>query len=351
MSIYDRPRKKDGIKIWYYDFTYKGERYYGQGGTTRTQALRVQEKIRTQVINDEYGLNTTNNPKIDIFVDKFLNRRSHLKSITRDRQLTNNLLKHLSGKRLNQITADDLEEFMSKRDDDDVSNSTINRELSCLRRMYNLAKKWNDCRNNPVADIDFRKEPAGRTRFLSTTEISNLLEKCPPHIASVVVTAVYTGMRLSEILNLKWSNVFVNDVINPFIEIPNTKNNKKRHIPLNIVMIEMMTNLKNRESESEFVFLNSRGKRHKSIRNQFNLALDNANITDFRFHDLRHTFASHFVMKSGDLLSLKEILGHSSLKMVERYAHLASSHKQNMINNLDFPVKNHRRYPKTANHQ
>ena len=77
---------------------------------------------------------------------------------------------------------------MSKRAKDGVCNSTINRELSCLRRMFNLGKKWGDSRNNPVDDIDFREEPAGRTRFLSHGEIANLIENCPYHIKDIVIT-------------------------------------------------------------------------------------------------------------------------------------------------------------------
>jgi site-specific recombinase XerD len=70
------------------------------------------------------------------------------------------------------------------------------------------------------------------------------------------------------------------------------------------------------------------------VKSPFQRALKGANISDFRFHDLRHTFASHFVMNGGDLLSLKEILGHSSLQMVQRYAHLSAAHKREQINNL-----------------
>lgn len=83
----------------------------------------------------------------------------------------------------------------------------------------------------------------------------------------------------------------------------------------------------------------------KHIRKQFHYARKQANINDVRFHDLRHTFASHYIMNGGDLLSLKQILGHSTLKMVERYAHLSHSHKQNMLNKLNYSDKN---YPRSV---
>ena len=87
--------------------------------------------------------------------------------------------------------------------------------------------------------------------------------------------------------------------------------------------------LKYFEKESEW------GKPLQSVKKPFATALNKAGITNFKFHDLRHTFASHFVMNGGDLFALKEILGHSSLKMVLRYAHLASAHKRKMLNNLN----------------
>jgi integrase len=86
---------------------------------------------------------------------------------------------------------------------------------------------------------------------------------------------------------------------------------------------------------SKFVFLSNFGKPMKSVKKSFKTALLKSQITDFRFHDLRHTFASHYVMNCGDLMSLKEILGHSNLKMVERYSHLAAAYKRKMINNLN----------------
>ena len=82
------------------------------------------------------------------------------------------------------------------------------------------------------------------------------------------------------------------------------------------------------------VFLSSRCQPLKSVRKPFFNVLNKAGISNFRFHDLRHTFASHYIMNGGDMLSLKEILGHSNMRMVERYAHLASAHKHRQINNL-----------------
>ena len=145
--------------------------------------------------------------------------------------------------------------------------------------------------------------------------------------------ALNTGMRLQEILSLKWERVHIDNTIEPFVELDETKNNQKRFIPLNDDLVQMLDSISN--NHPEYVFVSLHGHPLKSIKTAFATTLRKAQIRDFRFHDLRHTFASHFVMSGGDLLTLKEILGHSSLQMVMRYAHLASAHKRLLLNNLN----------------
>ena len=141
----------------------------------------------------------------------------------------------------------------------------------------------------------------------------------------IVSTALMTGMRKQEILGLKWSQVHIEKALVPEISLIG-KGGKVRHIPLSPDMINLLLDLEEGKGQSEFVFL-LRGKPMNDIKKGFALAMDRAGIFNFRFHDLRHTFASHFVMRGGDLLTLKEILGHSNLSMVQIYAHLADKHK------------------------
>ncbi len=307
-----------------------------------TQALRTQEKIRERVLNGEYDIVVgPNHIRIEVFTKTYLERRKQLRSWKRDKILTNNLLEYFRGKTMHEIKVSSIEDYIIKRKGDGVANATVNRELSCLRRMYNLAIKWGHARKNPVNDVEFLKEPPGRDRFLSKDEIQELLNVSSKYLRPIIITALSTGMRLKEILNLTWDRVHINNVIDPYIELDFTKNNKKRFIPLNEVMLILLSDLNHARNGSEYVFLNSLGTKYHHITYVFQSALTKAKITNFRFHDLRHTFASHFIMNSGDLMTLKEILGHSTLKMVERYAHLAASHKRKQINNLNsiFEIK------------
>jgi integrase len=231
------------------------------------------------------------------------------------------------------ITASDIEDYIAKRREDGVVNATINRELACIKRMFTLAVKWGEAKKNPAKDVDLLEEPPARNRFLSEEEAQTLIDCCYDYFKPIVITALNTGMRLNEILSLTWDRVHIDAVIDPYLEILQTKNNRARYIHLNEDMVNMLD--AQRGKHPEFVFIGSHGQPLKSIRKPFLTALKKAGILNFRFHDLRHTFASHFVMRGGDLLTLKEILGHRSMQMVEKYAHLAAAHKRRQINNLN----------------
>jgi len=237
-----------------------------------------------------------------------------------------------------------IEDYISKRRKDGVKNGTINRELTCLKRMYNLAIKWGESRINPAIEIDMLEEPPGRTRFLSEKDAQKLIQNCSMHIKPIVILALNTGMRLGELLTLQWKQVHIDAETDPYIELGQslgeTKNNKKRFIPLNDDMVALLKQYRDmkflKRKNPDYVFASIRtGEPLKSVRKPFEKALRSAGINDFRFHDLRHTFASHYVMNGGDLLSLRDMLGHSNLKMVERYSHLASEYKLKMVNNLN----------------
>ncbi len=331
MSIYCKKRK-DGTMAWFYDFTHHGRRYRGIGGTTKTQATRTLEQIRSDVLSGKYDLcDKTIKPRIEEFAEKYLSRRAHLKSKRRDQLSTRTLLAYFKGKRLMAIKPADIEDYIIQRKNDGVANATVNRELACLKHMYNLAIKWGDATTNPVKEVNLLEEPPGRTRYLDQEEARRLLDHCNAYLYPIVFTALNTGMRLGEILSLQWDQVHIDQAINPYIELRKTKNNKSRFVPLNEDMIKLLNDL---DRKAAYVFPGPHGKPLKSIKISFKNALRKAGISDFRFHDLRHTFASHFVMRGGDLLTLKSILGHSSMKMVERYTHLAESHRAKQINNL-----------------
>lgn len=149
-----------------------------------------------------------------------------------------------------------------------------------------------------------------------------------PQLAPLVVLALNTGMRKQEIEGLTWERV---DLAADFglsarITLYKTKSGKPRGIPLNRDAIEALLAVEaDPDKRTGLVF------RRGEVRTSFENAVARADIPNFRFHDLRHTFASHFMIRGGNLYDLKEILGHSDMKMTMRYAHLSPHHLHGSI--------------------
>ncbi|HOW89608.1 MAG TPA: site-specific integrase, partial [Elusimicrobiales bacterium] len=140
---------------------------------------------------------------------------------------------------------------------------------------------------------------------------------CPPRLVPVVVCALTTGMRRSELLNLDWRDI---DFASNTIQVLKSKSGKSREIPVMPALRTLLENLGPKSHGNVFKMP------YITLRRLYHKALGSACITSFRFHDLRHTFASHFAMKTGDLPALQQILGHASIQMTLRYAHLSDKH-------------------------
>ena len=141
--------------------------------------------------------------------------------------------------------------------------------------------------------------------------------------------ALNTGMRKSEILDLRWENI---DLDNRAITIRKSKNNEIRIIPINELLYGVLKKLYNHKT-SEYVFTRF-GNPVRDVRTAFNNALKLASIEDFRFHDLRHTFASHLVMNGAHLRTVQQLMGHKDIKMTMRYSHLSKDFVQEAVENL-----------------
>jgi integrase len=196
--------------------------------------------------------------------------------------------------------------------------------------MFNKAIEWEMMQSNPMKKVKLLKENNERLRYLSQEQIKDLYENRCDHLKPIVLTALYTGMRRGEILKLKWEDV---DFDQKIIFVRNSKNGQLREIPMNNLLVNELKNIK---FKSPYVFCNENRKPFGSVRKSFDSALRRAGIEDFCFHDLRHTFASHLVMSGVDLLTAKELLGHMTIKMTLRYAHLSPFHKSAAVESLRF---------------
>lgn len=235
---------------------------------------------------------------------------------------------------LRMINTRHIEEWQTQRLKDNKP-ATVNRLLATLKHMFTKAVEWDMVEEEALKKIRRVKlihENNRRLRYLSKEECMALIIACSPHLKPIVITALNTGMRRGEILSLEWEKHI--DLNHGFILLDQTKNGERREIPINQVLRETLSGLI-RHIKSPYVFTDTEGKRFMDVKTAYHSACRRAGIKDFRFHDLRHTFASHLVMAGVDITSIKELLGHKTLTMTLRYAHLAPSHKVKAVELLE----------------
>lgn len=236
------------------------------------------------------------------------------------------------------------------------SPATVVRYLSALSHAFSVAvKEWGWMEDSPMRKVTKLKESRGRVRFLEENERERLLNACKessnPYLYPIVLIAISTGMRFGEIINLTWNAV---DLQRKRIVLQETKNGERRAVPIAGQALDLLMKLeKTRRIDTNLLFPKIRPtnssfslqkedldkvqkvQKPASIRGSWNTALKKAEIKDFRFHDLRHCAASYLAMSGASLAEIADILGHKTLAMVKRYAHLSDSHKHTVVDKMN----------------
>lgn len=206
------------------------------------------------------------------------------------------------------------------------SPSTVNRYLAALSKCFTTCiREYGLLKENPTLFISRPPESKARERFLSLDEINHLLDACrysrSPHIFPVVVFALATGARRGEILNLKWEDLHQEQAT-----FRDTKNGDSRTITLTPFLLAILTREKKRRiTLSPYIFPSLDGSQPADITSAWHEATKKASLPNLRFHDLRHTTASHLAMNGASTLEIAAILGHKTLAMVKRYSHFSNS--------------------------
>ena len=247
----------------------------------------------------------------------------------------------LLGRRLlTEISSDELRHiqaklhFKKKR-----APRTINRYFGALRRILNLAIVEGYITTNPVKGVKFFPEPTGRLRFLSEGEISRLREKLAPDHWSVVAFALETGLRLSEQFHARWDCVNLEQGV---LTVPLSKSGRTRHVILSEAALTILRGLSS-WMLSPYLFPSPLSAaqpmqgRHFVVK-VYDPALKAAGIIDATWHTLRHTFASRAVMAGVDIRTVQELMGHSTITMTMRYAHLSPAHLRQAVNKASLGV-------------
>ena len=257
------------------------------------------------------------------------NKRSWL----RDEQMLKQLTEYFGSERpVTEIGPVDIEGYKLHRRTQ-VSGSTVNRELALLKRMFNLATEWDlFLDRNPVCRVKFFREFNIQRRILSIEEEKRLLENASPFLQDLIIFGLNTGMRVGEIFSLQWSYVELEKgVLNVFAP----KTGKTRAVPINAeakrVLEAWALGRKN-----EFVFYNyDTGKPFVDLKAGFALACRKAGISGVTWHTLRHTFASRLVDRGADIVTVQQLLGHSTVTVTMRYTHTNLDSKRAAVEKLE----------------
>lgn len=332
MQLYKRPNSP----YWWADYVdADGER---KRQSTKTRSKREANEIALFWESEArrariFGI--AKSRKLSEVMDKFLvYSKQEKRSYDKDLERSGTLAAHLGDPLINEISGETVENYISIRRES-ISDSTINRELALLSAAINYCNKKLDWQLPNKVSGHKLKEPEGRVRWLTSEEATRLLDAAKQsratYLTDFITLALHTGCRSGELLNLKWKDVHLD---HKFFLLNKTKSGKRRSIPLNNTAAQMLIK-RHREHLGDYVFSSITGKKLGSIKTGFNNACKAAEIKDFRIHDLRHTCAAWLAMLGVPMLTIRDLLGHSSITTTEIYAHLSPDNVRIGIEKLD----------------
>ncbi|ABA56588.1 Phage integrase [Nitrosococcus oceani ATCC 19707] len=241
-----------------------------------------------------------------------------------------------------KLASGNITRYNQKNSGGQRSPGSVNRYLAALSHTFTIAvKEWGWLEDSPMGRISKLKEPRGRVRFLSDSERERLLKACRGSSNSflypAVVLALSTGARRMEIMALRWRNV---DLQRGLISLHETKNGERRALPLAGHALDCVKRLsKVRQIDTDLLFpSNHNPQQPLDLRKPWEIALKQAGIEDFRWHDLRHSAASYLAMNGATLAEIAEVLGHKTLQMVKRYAHFSETHTARVVASMNAKI-------------
>jgi integrase len=328
MGIYRRKR------IWWINYYDQNRRRIQESAhsTNKREAEKLHALRKSEVLRGVYR------QPVRITLEEFSKRymeyaKANKRSWLRDQQMLKPLTEFLGADRqLSDITPPDIEGYKLHRRKQ-VSGSTVNRELALLKRMLNLAIDWDlYVASNPVRKVKFFQEFNTGRRVLTQEEERNLVQNAAPFIQDIILFALNTGLRIGEIFTLLWSHVdWEKAVLNVFAH----KTGKIRVMPMNSETRRVLEAWA-LGRKSEFVFYNfETGKPFVDLSAGFALACRKAGITGVTWHSLRHTFASRLLDRGVDIITVKELLGHSTVIVTMRYTHTNLDSKVRAVGKLE----------------
>ena len=338
------PYKRKDSPIYWASYTDPaGKRVRRTTGTTdRREAEAIEAKWKLEA-HQERQWGREPDREIEAVMLAYLQATTDKRSHAQDKCIAKRWRALLPGRTIQSLKPVDIHGFIAQERNRGMTNGTINRALAFMGAAVsfcNRALGWN--LPNPVQGHKL-KEPEGRTRWITRDEADHLITMArqqtrAPWLADLITLALNTGMRRGEMLGLEWGRVdFQARRIR--LEAQHTKAGKGRTVPLNDTARAALINQARFRAvhcpSSPWVFCDKAGNRLRTVKSSFITACRLAGIEDFHFHDLRHTFAAWLVTAGIPLPEVRDLLGHASVTMTERYAHLSPENLRAAVSVLD----------------
>ncbi|HIJ63668.1 MAG TPA: site-specific integrase [Rhodospirillaceae bacterium] len=335
--------KREGTPHWQIEFTFKGEKVRQSSGTSKKREAEERERILRQELKEQLLLGKVAEMSLGQAVDRYYDGvvvpKGNIAVATRELYALNQLREGLNAATpIAKLSARALADYKDRLLAAKKAPATVNRYLATVKAILNKAKdEWGTL--TVVPTIKLLPLDNARYRWLTKDEEKKLLPVCAPHLRDLVVFLMDTGARLREATTLTWVDVDLDRTPRAAVRFMETKSGKPRGVPLSTRVEEMLRQLKAKCPEGENrVFLyrpigrgglgGDEAKRGRAVpfNNPFSTwdtARKRAGLEDVNLHDLRHTFASRLIMRGVPLLTVSKLLGHHSIQMTMRYAHLA----------------------------
>jgi integrase len=324
-------------------FTYSGKRIKRSTETTdKKLAEKIYHKVMTEIVEGKWfekplGADKTVRELLEKYMKEHSARNKTPRTHERDQSIVKTINRFFGDVPLSAMSPKAIADFKVKRRDEGVEPGTVNRDLCLLSHAFNLAvKEWEWMEYNPVSRVSRERVNNQVERWLTFEEQEKLLASSPLWLREIIIFAVNTGWRRSEILALKWDKV---DLFRKTVSIILEQKNKGKDTqPINEQVLEVLkARYKVRSIKSNLVFYSEEGGPldGRNVLRAFYIAVEKAKIAHCRFHDLRHTFATRLVQAGVDLYKVQKLLRHKSPIMTQRYAHHYSESLRDGVETLD----------------
>lgn len=338
------------VANWYFRYQYRGKRTRVVGGPTKALAEMALAEKKREIYEKRLGIEKEPSTPWSTAKGSFLDWAETNKAKGTYKMCLSCLatveknFPEIKRLHLDEIESGDIESYknkrslMKKKNGKPIEPATVNREVTSIKRVLSWATEQNPPLllpvNNKIMAVKLFKENPGRIRFLTDEEMGKLMEQCKtPHLKMAVTLALETGLRIDGCLTLLWSE------IKDGIIVKKVKGGTVVRVPVTNTLREALDDFRRQSKVMSRYVIPSPVNPSKHMGTDsdfgFNTACKNAGIVDFRFHDLRHTFATLFLVRGGDIRVLQEILGHASITMTQKYTHVVDNYKVRQMKKFD----------------